>query len=186
MSNYNELPSNLPVPIDDGACAHLAGMPLPPVVLPATQGPAVDMAKLTGRCAIFCYPMTGRPGVALPAGWDDIPGARGCTPQACSFRDNIGRFQSHAVGVFGLSSQTPAYQAEMAERLHLPYPVLSDAQLAFASALRLQLFIVDGMTLIKRLTLMIRDGRIEHVFYPVFPTDQSARQVLDWLDAQSA
>jgi peroxiredoxin len=185
MNTFTDLPANLPVPVDDGACDHLRGMQMPQLQLAATQGQAIDVARVNGRSVIFCYPMTGRPGVALPAGWDEIPGARGCTPQACSFRDSIERFRAHNVSVYGLSTQSTAYQTEMAERLHLPYPILSDEKLQFAISLNLPTFTVDGMTLIKRLTLMVRDGRIEQVFYPVFPTDKSAEQVLVWLDAEA-
>jgi peroxiredoxin len=187
MNNFTDLPANLPIPSDDGACRHLVGMLLPSLSLPATTGTEVDLsAERAGWTTIFCYPMTGRPGVALPEGWDDIPGARGCTPQACSFRDHMQSFIDRDVTVFGLSTQTPSYQHEMAERLHLPYAVLSDAELAFTNALRLPTFTVDGIVLIKRLTLIVRDGRIAHVLYPVFPTNQSAEQTLAWLDGRGS
>jgi peroxiredoxin len=184
MADYSGLPPDLPVPEDDGGARHLTGLAMPPVVLEATIGPPVDLAALpAGRTVLFIYPMTGRPGVALPDGWDDIPGARGCTPQNCSFRDSYSAFTALGTGVLGLSTQPLDYQREMAERLHLPYPVLSDAAFALADALRLPTFEAGGVTLLRRLTLVIRDGRIEYVFYPVFPPDRSADTVLEWLSA---
>jgi len=184
MADYSTLPSELPRPTDDGACAHLPGMRMPALSLASTAGRMVDLAALpAGRTVIYCYPMTGVPGRPLPAGWDMIPGARGCTPQSCSFRDHHRELAELGAGVFGLSTQTTDYQREMAERLHLPFEVLSDADLKFAQALRLPLFTVEGMQLIKRLTLVVRDGTIEHVFYPVFPPDQSASEVMGWLRA---
>ena len=175
------LPDDLPQPVDDGACAHLPGTRLPALALPATHGAAIDLSTLSGRTAIFVYPMTGRPGVALPDGWEAIPGARGCTPQNCAIRDAHRAFADLGVAVYALSTQTTAYQAEMAERLHLPYPVLSDAELHFAKALDLPTFEADGNTLIRRLTLVVKDGVIERVFYPVFPPDRSTEPVLDSL-----
>ncbi len=180
------MPGDLPPPIDDGACDHLLGMRVPPITLPSTWGHPVDLASLPpGRTVIYCYPLTGRPGEALPAEWDSIPGARGCTPQACAFRDHYREIEAHDAAVFGLSTQDEDYQREMAERLHLPFPVLSDRDLRFAQALRLPLFEADGKTLIKRLTLIVRGGAIEHVFYPVFPPDENASQVLRWLSAKA-
>ena len=185
MTNLTELPRGLPRPVDDGACAHLVGMALPPMKLPSTHGREVDLGVLPpGRSVIYCYPMTGIPGQKLPDGWDLIPGARGCTPQACAFRDHHRELTALGASVFGLSTQTTDHQREMSLRLHLPFEVLSDAELRFATALRLPVFAVNGMRLIKRLTLIVRDGLIEHVFYPVFPPDQSAGQVLAWLAAQ--
>lgn len=185
MTNLSELPHGLPRPVDDGACAHLVGMALPPMKLSSTHGREVDLAVLPrGRSVIYCYPMTGIPGQKLPDCWDLIPGARGCTPQACAFRDHHREITALGASVFGLSTQTTDYQREMSLRLHLPFEVLSDAELRFATALRLPVFEVNGMRLIKRLTLIVRDGLIEHVFYPVFPPDQSAGQVLAWLPAQ--
>lgn len=182
MSNPNVLPANLPRPPDDGACDHLVGMTLPKMTLPSTAGRAVDLSALPkGRTVIYCYPMTGVPGQALPDGWDEIPGARGCTPQSCSFRDHHRELADLGAGVLGLSTQTTEYQREMAGRLHLPFDVLSDADLRFATALRLPTFEVEGKRLIKRLTLIVRDQIIEHVFYPVFPPDQSAAEVVKWL-----
>ena len=149
----------------------------------STAGPLVDLGTLgPGRTAIYCYPRTGRPGEPLPTGWDAIPGARGCTPQSCAFRDHHRELADLGAEVYGLSTQTTDYQREMAERLHLPFEVLSDARFALTDALRLPTFEVDGMRLIKRLTLIVRDQRIEHVFYPVFPSNESAAQVIDWLE----
>lgn len=182
--NLTELPAGLPVPQDDGLCRHLPGLMLPPISLASTQGGTVALSALPpGRIVCFCYPMTGQPGVALPPGWDDIPGARGCTPQACSFRDQIAEFVRLGVLVFGVSTQSSDYQREMAERLHLSYGVLSDEKLELVYALSLPTFSAGGPALIKRLTLIVRQGRIEHVLYPVFPTDRSAEQTLDWLKA---
>lgn len=176
------LPSGLPEPVDDGACDHLVGMRMPHALLTSTLGRAVDVGALpAGLTVIFCYPMTGVPGQPLPDGWDLIPGARGCTPQACSFRDLYRDFETLGVGVFGLSAQSSAYQREMAERLHLPFEVLSDADLRLTKALGLPTFEAGDMRLIKRLTLVVRDGAIERVFYPVFPSDRGAADVLAWL-----
>lgn len=186
MTNPNILPPNLPRPKDDGACDHLVGMRLPRVTLRSTAGATVDLGALPpGRTVIYCYPMTGVPGQPLPEGWDAIPGARGCTPQSCSFRDQHGALLGLGARVFGLSTQSTAYQREMAERLHLPFEVLSDEELRFASALRLPTFEVDGKRLLKRVTLIVRDQVIEHVFYPVFPPDQSAAEVVRWLSQGS-
>jgi len=184
--NVYELPTDLPVPVDDGACDHLAGMRVPSVPLHSTAGRSVDLANLPGRTVIYCYPRTGRPDVDPPQGWNEIPGARGCTPQSCAFRDHFKELQSLGAGVFGLSTQTTEYQREAAERLHLPFELLSDANLTFAKALRLPTFQVESMTLIKRLTMIIRDARIEKVFYPVFPPDRNAEEVARWLAQISA
>ena len=155
-------------------------MPLCPLL--ATDGTTVDLSTLKGRTVVYAYPRTGIPGVENPAGWDLIPGARGCTPQSCSFRDHFSELKALGVNhLFGLSSQDTNYQREMAERLHLPFPILSDDHLSLTSALRLPTFQTSGMTLLKRLTLMIRDGKIEHVFYPVFPPDRNASDVIAWL-----
>lgn len=181
--NPYELPSDLPVPIDDGACQHLPGMRLPVTALPSTAGRRVDLARLSGRTVVYCYPATGKPGEPLPPGWDAIPGARGCTPQSCAFRDHHGALQAQGVRVFGLSTQSMADQQEAAGRLRLPYELLSDADLAFARGLRLPTFGVEGRTYIKRLTLVVRDGVIEQVFYPVFPPDANAGEVIRWLSA---
>jgi len=176
------LPSDIPAPEDDGGARHLTGMRLPDVALPATRGGAFNLSILAGRTVLYIYPRTGVPGVELPPGWDDIPGARGCTPQSCGFRDHFAELKELGVRyVFGLSTQDTAYQREAAERLHLPFPILSDAKLAFAHALRLPTFSVAGMTLLKRMALVIDDGVIVKVFYPVFPPDRNAAEVVAWL-----
>ena len=176
-----QLPPDLPTPVDDGMASHLPGMPVAKESLPSTWGRQVDLSALAGRTVVYCYPRTGRPDEEPPDGWNLIPGARGCTPQSCAFRDHHGELEALGARVFGLSSQATEYQREAAERLHLPFPLLSDEQLAFASAMRLPLFDVGTMRLLKRLTLIIRDGVVEHVFYPVFPPDRNAEQVLEWL-----
>jgi peroxiredoxin len=180
--NPYELPDDLPVPEDDGAADHLPGMRLPSVPLASTSGEIVDLSALPGRTVVYCYPMTGRPDRSLPAGWDEIPGARGCTPQSCSFRDHHAELRSLGASVFGSSTQDTEYQREAATRLHLPFALLSDSDLAFAGALGLPTFEVDGMVLLKRLTLVIDEGWIEKVFYPVFPPDRSAEEVVEWLE----
>jgi peroxiredoxin len=182
VRNLLELPSDLPVPEDDGACSHLPGMLIPTISLPSTAGSMVTLAETRGRTVVYCFPRMGQPDQPVPKSWDAIPGARGCTPQSCSFRDhyqeltNAGAFQ-----VFGLSAQDTDYQREAVERLHLPFSLLSDPELHFANALKLPTFRFDAMTLIKRLTMIIDDGRITKVFYPVFPPDKSAEQTLQWL-----
>lgn len=182
MADPATLPDDLPAPADDGACRHLPGMAMPSVRLPGTDGRTVDLGTLpAGRTVIYAYPMTGVPGQALPDGWDAIPGARGCTPQACAFRDHHRELAELDAAIYGLSTQPTDYQREMAERLRLPFPVLSDADFALVEALRLPTFVADGKRLIRRLTLIVRDGRIETVFYPVFPPDRSAETVIDWL-----
>jgi peroxiredoxin len=178
------LPSDLPRPVDDGAANHLTGMTLPNVCLDSTAGRVICVSELSSpRTVIYCYPMTGVPGKPLPAGWDEIPGARGCTPQACNFRDHHNELLQLGAEVFGLSTQSTDYQREVVDRVHLPFEMLSDAKFAFSDALRLPTFEVEGMRLLKRLTMIIRDGRIEHVLYPVFPPNESADQVLLWLRA---
>jgi peroxiredoxin len=187
IPNAFELPPDLPRPVDDGACRHLVGMRLPPLRLASTAGRMVDLGALpAGRTVIYGYPRTGVPGLALPEGWDLIPGARGCTPQACGFRDHAAELAELGAAVFGLSTQSTNYQREMAERLHLPFEVLSDAGFELIDALRLPTFEAAGQRLIKRLTLIVREGAIEHVFYPVFPPDQSAAEVARWLRAHPA
>ena len=180
--NLYELPKGLPVPQDDGACDHLAGLRLPSIVLPSTRGRAVELSGLADTVVIYVYPRTGRPDQEVPTGWNEIPGARGCTPQSCAFRDHHEELKrAGAARVFGLSTQDTAYQREAAERLHLPFELLSDAGLELAHALNLPTFEVDAMTLIKRVTLIARDGVIAKVFYPVFPPDRNASDVLAWL-----
>ena|SRR5919108_1818434 len=181
---WTELPDDLPVPADDGAADHLPGMALPAIALPATDGASVRLDRLPGRTVVFAYPRTGRPGEEPPGGeadWNAIPGARGCTPEACSFRDEHARFGALGARVFGLSTQDTEYQREAAERLHLPYPLLSDAELRLVDALRLPTFEVEGLTLIRRLTLFLADGRVEDVQYPVFPPDRGAEMALERL-----
>jgi peroxiredoxin len=180
--------SKIPAPADDGAAAHLAGMTVPPVSLIATNDTSVTLAALLGRTVVFGYPRTGEPGkIALVDDWDMIPGARGCTPQTCAFRDLFAELKAAgAQQVFGLSTQSNEYQTEMASRLHLPFPVLSDEKLALTQALNLPTMQVAGLTMIKRLALIIDDARISHVFYPVFPPDRNAGDVLAWLQAHPA
>jgi peroxiredoxin len=178
---FTDLPPDLPVPIDDGLAAHLPGLIVPSIVLAATTGPPVDLSALPGRTVVYCYPRTGRPGQDLPPGWNQIPGARGCTPQSCGFRDRHRELEGLGARVFGLSTQDTAYQREAAGRLQLPFPLLSDARFELATAMRLPTFDVQSMRLLKRLTLILRDGVVEHVFYPVFPPDRSAQDVVEWL-----
>jgi peroxiredoxin len=176
------LPDDLPVPEDDGATDHLPGLALPAIALAATDGTAIRLDELPGVSVVFAYPRTGRPGEEPPggeAGWNAIPGARGCTPEACSFRDEQARFEQRGARVYGLSTQVTDYQREAVERLHLPYPLLSDADLQLTRALDLPTFDVDGVTLIRRLTLIVRDGVIADVIYPVFPPDRGAELALE-------
>ena len=176
--------SKLPMPTDDGATRHLLGAPVADVALPSTAVGDVSLAKLCGRTVLFIYPMTGTPGVALPDGWDAIPGARGCTPHTCAFRDLHEELKSAgASAIFGLSTQTLREQQDTVERLHLPFPLLSDDGLELAGAMTLPTMVVAGKTMIKRLAMIIDDGIITHVFYPVFPPDQNAGDVLSWLRA---
>jgi peroxiredoxin len=185
MENHLVLPDDLPAPKDDGAAAHLTGLALPDLALPATDGTRVNLARLPGRTVVYAYPRTAEPGKPpLVADWNRIPGARGCTPQSCSFRDHFAELKSAGADrVFGLSTQETAYQREMAERLHLPFPVLSDEDLALAGALRLPTMQVAGLTLLKRLTLIVDDGVIAGALYPVFPPDRSAQTTAAWLAA---
>ena len=181
-TNLNQLPANLPRPKDDGGARHLKGMAIPDLALPSTANRLVNLSKITApRTVVYCYPMTGQPGRTLPQGWDDIPGARGCTPETCGFRDHHKDLAKLHAEVFGLSTQDTPYQQEMVKRLEVPFEVLSDEHLAFAHALRLPTFTVEGMTLLKRLTLVVKSGRIEHVFYPVFPPDTHVEEVMAWL-----
>ena len=181
MTSFEQLPAGLPVPVDDGAADHLHGRTLPALRLPATTGGEVDLGALAGRMVIYIYPRTGIPGEPLPTGWDSIPGARGCTPETCSFRDHHAELRAAGAEVFGLSAQPAAEQAEAAGRLHLPFPLLSDSGLRLGAALDLPTFSVDGMTLYRRLTLVVVGAVIDHVFYPVFPPDGHAGEVLGWL-----
>lgn len=182
--DYTTLPADLPVPADDGCAAHLPGASVPALRLSTSDGGVVDLGALpTGRTVIYLYPLTGRPGVDLPEGWDSIPGARGCSTEACSFRDHYDELRrAGAAEIYGMSSQLPDYQAEVVERLHLPFPMLSDPGFALGDALDLPTFAAPGHErLYARLTLIISDGRIEHVFYPIFPPNTHSEQVLDWL-----
>jgi len=182
LHDPNILPADLPAPQDDGAARHLTGMRLPSLALAATDGSRVDLSKLSGRTVIYSYPRTGVPGKAMPEGWNDIPGARGCTPQSCGFRDHFSELKRlGVVRVFGLSTQDRDYQREAVERLHLPFPVLSDERLELAHAIKLPTFKVAGMTLLRRMALIIDDGTITKVFYPVFPPDKNAEEVMAWL-----
>ena len=179
-----DLPPNLPVPKDDGGARHLTGMSLPDLELPSTANRKVNLSKVTApRIVVYAYPMTGRPDRKLPQGWDDIPGARGCTPETCGFRDHHKDLAKLRAEVFGVSTQSTEYQQEMVKRLEVPFEVLSDEHFALTNALRLPTFTVEGMRLIKRLTFVVRNNEIEHVFYPVFPPDKHAEEVIAWLKA---
>jgi peroxiredoxin/DNA-binding transcriptional MerR regulator len=179
------LPKDLPTPIDDGAARDLPGRVLPALELPATDGSKVRLNSVaTGRWVLFIYPLTGRPGVDMPSGWDQIPGARGCSQEACSFRDHLGALQAQgAQQVLALSTDGTQYQQDLTRRFHLPYRMLSDPALSLARALDLPTFDANGMTLYKRLTMIVRGNQIEHVFYPIFPPDAHASEVLEWLRA---
>ncbi len=180
------LPPDLPVPVDDGACNHLPGKVLPLISLVSTSGSLVNLADVPGRVVVYCYPRTGRPDQDPLPGWNQIPGARGCTPQSCAFRDRHGELKALAVRVYGLSTQETDEQREAVARLHLPFELLSDSALAFTKALLLPTFEIGSLAFIKRLTLVIAGGRIEKVFYPVYPPDASAEQVLEWLLSKEA
>ena len=176
------LPDDLPVPVDDGAADHLEGAEMPAISLPTTSGDALDLREAArGTLVLYVYPRTGRPGEPLPEGWNDIPGARGCTPQSCAFRDNFGELRALSADVLGMSAQPLSDQIEFAERVELPYPILSDLELALADALALPTFEVAGMRLYRRLTVVARAGRIVKAFYPVFPPDRNAADVVAWL-----
>jgi peroxiredoxin len=181
MTVSEKLPTDLPIPMDDGACNHLLGKQIPAVSLSSTSGTTINLQDLKERVVIYCYPMTGRPDTKLPDGWDQIPGARGCTPQSCSFRDHYNELKKLNTNVFGLSTQTTAYQKEAKDRLHLPFDLLSDKDLQFANTLQLPFHLVDNMTLIKRVTLIFEGGEIVKYFYPVFPPDKNIDQVIEWL-----
>src|SRR5215467_5884962 len=178
------LPTDIPAPHDDGGARHLAGLRLPSVTLAATDGSRVDLSKRAGRTLVYIYPRTGVPGQAPPDGWDAIPGARGCTPQSCSFRDHFAELKGLGVAqLYGLSTQDSGYQREAVERLHLPFAVLSDEALGLARAINLPTFTVAGMILLKRMALVIEDGVVIKAFYPVFPPDKNAEEVIAWLKA---
>ena len=177
----SDLPDDLPIPEDDGACDHLTGLEIPDIVLKATNKEEINIGTLSGYTVIYIYPMTGQPNVALPDGWNDIPGARGCTPQSCSFRDLHDDLKKHA-HIFGLSSQETAYQQEAKQRLHLPFELLSDTGLQLNQQLSLPTFTVENIERYKRVTLIIENNIIKKVFYPVFPPDSNAGEVLDWFE----
>lgn len=184
---FRELPEGLPVPVDDGAADHLPGMPVPSVRLVSTLGGQMDLADAAReQVVVYVYPRTGTPGEPLPDGWDAIPGARGCTPQSCAFRDHVEALAAAGAQILGLSAQAPDEQKEFAGREHIPYPLLSDSSLELAASLRLPTFTVAGMRLYRRLTFVARRGRIDKVFYPVFPPDRNASEVLAWLRSTHA
>jgi peroxiredoxin len=181
-TDYSELPAGLPVPEDDGAADHLTGMALPEVRLPSTLGGTLDLAELSrDRLVAYVYPRTGTPGQPSPTGWDDIPGARGCTPQSCAYRDSLAEFTSLGAAVVGLSTQSASEQREFVEREHIPFPLLSDSDLHLCDTLQLPTFEVEQMTLFKRLTIVAEGDKITKVFYPVFPPNRNATEVLAWL-----
>jgi peroxiredoxin len=185
--DYSTLPAGLPVPSDDGAADHLLGADLPRLSLRSTADRELDLRQESHRTLVlYIYPRTGRPGQPLPPGWDDIPGARGCTPESCAFRDHAAEIERLGARVLGLSAQLLGDQQEFAERVGLPYPILLDPELKLARALRLPTFEVAGVTLYKRITLIVRGGRIVHLFYPVFPPDRNAADVVEWLRAHPA
>lgn len=181
MSAYDTMPNDLLRPVDDGACDHLIGTKLPNIDLVATDGSIVNLSAQSRKTVIYCYPMTGKPGVPLPDGWDEIPGARGCTPQSCSFRDHHAELSALGADVFGLSTQNTEYQQEMAERLHLPFLVLSDANFKFCEAMTLPTFEVNGVRLLKRVTMIADNNEVVSVHYPVFPSDGDAAWVIEQL-----
>ena len=184
------LPTGLPIPEDDGAAAHLQGARMPRLILPATDGSWFSVGGPPGgfdRLVLYAYPRTGRPGEdPLTPDWDQIPGARGCTPESCGFRDHAAELAAVGAAVAGVSTQPTDYQREAVERLRLPFPLLSDANLRLAETLRFPTFEAGGQALLKRLTLVVRDGLVEKVFYPVFPTDGHAEEVLDWIQSRES
>ncbi len=184
MSGLTELPEDLPKPLDDSACNHLLDFSLPNLSLLSAQGEWVNISNIEGYLVLYCYPMTGKPGVALPQGWNQIPGARGCTPQSCSFRDHYQDLKELEAEVYGISTQTTVEQAEAKKRLHLPFELLSDVNLELAQALKLPTFEVENKCLLKRVTIIARSNRIVKVFYPVFPPNTNADEVITWLKAQ--
>jgi peroxiredoxin len=185
-AEFTELPADLPAPEDDGAADRLGGLQVPPLVLPSTLGGQVDLADAAhSRLVVYVYPRTGKPGDPVPTGWDDIPGARGCTPQSCAYRDSLAEFSALGVDVVGISAQSPAEQGEFAEREHIPFPLLSDSGLSLAETLGLPTFEIAGMTLFRRLTFVAIKGAVAKVFYPVFPPDRDAAEVLGWLQTAS-
>jgi peroxiredoxin len=183
--DYEVQLEDLPVPADDGAADHLHGSEVPEVLLDSTLGGALHLGEATERLAVlYIYPRTGVPGEPLPEGWDAIPGARGCTPQSCAFRDHVLELAAYGATVLGLSSQPSAEQREFAQREHIPYPLLSDPELRLATALSLPTFEAAGKRFYRRLTFIAHERRITKVFYPIFPPHHNAAQVLDWLATQ--
>lgn len=180
------LPANLPAPLDDGGCSHLVNAAIPKVSLISTTGEKVDLSKLDGWSVVFFYPMTGRPGHKIPEGWVDIPGAAGCTPQACSYRDNHDYFKQNKIHLYGLSTQATEAQREAVDRLQIPYSLLSDFNYELTSMLKLPLLETAGLKLTKRLTLIIKDGVIKKYFYPVFPPDKNVIDVIQWFNANKS
>jgi peroxiredoxin len=186
-AEYTRLPADLPVPVDDGAADGLVGQAVPDLALPAPIGGELHLVDLATRLLVaYVYPMTGTPGQPLPHGWDDIPGARGCTPQSCGYRDALAEFERLGAALVGISAQSAAEQAEFAAREHIPFPLLSDDGQRLAAALGLPTFEAEGRTFYRRLTFVAAEGRIVKVFYPVFPPDQDAGTVLDWLRGYAA
>ena len=177
----SKLPADLPVPVDDGAAAHLEGMQLPSIALPSTDGHHIDQSATKGTLVLYVYPKAGRPGIDPPPEWDATPGARGCTPQSCAFRDHHAELKDLGAEVIGLSTQTMEEQTEFVQEHHLPFPLVSDSGLVFAHELDLPTFTFDDTTLLKRITLIADDGVITKVFYPVFPPDRNAEEVIDYL-----
>ena len=180
-ADFTRLPPNLPVPQDDGGADHLPGLAIPALVLDSSQGP-VDLAELCARRAVvYVYPKTGTPGVPAADGWDALPGARGCTPESCGFRDHAAELAALDARVAGLSGQPLAEQIAFAERNAMPFPVIADPGLRLGAALSLPTFTLHGVTCLRRLTLVAERGRVVHAFYPVFPPDAHAAEVAAWL-----
>jgi peroxiredoxin len=179
--DYNSIPDNLPIPGDDGAASHLLGQSLPKLRLHSTSDRLIDLSELTNKIVFFFYPRTGRPDEPAPVGWDEIPGARGCTPQSCGYRDFYGDFQQLGVSVFGVSTQSTAFQKELVQRIRLPFEILSDSEFAFTDSMALPTFEYNGMRLLKRMSWVYYEGKIAKVFYPVFPPDRNASQVIEWI-----
>ena len=182
MQVLTDIPQDLPIPIDDGKCNHLTNSYLPDVILNSTKDEKINLSKLQGLWVLYFYPMTGRPDVKLPDGWNEIPGARGCTPQSCSFKDNFEKLKSLNANVYGISTQSTNYQKEVKERLHLPYEILSDENLELTKKLDLPTFEIENMILTKRVTLICKDGEIVKFFYPVFPPDKNVDEVISWIE----
>jgi peroxiredoxin len=186
MKNLNVLPANLPVPEDDGACNHLEGMRFPSLALISTSEKKVDISSMRGLVVVYFYPLIGRPDSPPMLGWNEIPGARGCTPQSCAFRDLYAEFNALGVCIYGASTQSHSEQVEASERLHLPFELVSDFSFELAYALKLPTFEYNSLVLIKRLTLIIENGIIKKVFYPVFPPNENAANVIAWIKENQA